>query len=80
AIGARVSVTTGDLRQIEDLQPARGYLGQADPRLHFGIGKAAVVDLVEIRWPDGVIEKFHDVKANQTLQLTHEPQPVATKP
>jgi hypothetical protein len=80
AIGARVSVTTGDLRQIEDLLPTRGYLGQADPRLHFGIGKAAVVDVVEIRWPDGVVEKLHNVKANQTLQLTHEPQPAATKP
>jgi hypothetical protein len=80
AIGARVTVTTGDLRQIEDLLPTRGYLGQADPRLHFGIGKAAVVDLVEIRWPDGVVEKLHDVKANQTLRLTHELQPAVTEP
>jgi hypothetical protein len=80
AIGARVTVTTGDLRQIEDLVPTRGYLGQADPRLHFGIGKAAVVDVVEIRWPDGVVEKLHNVKANQTLRLTHEPQPASTKP
>jgi len=80
AIGARVSVTTGNLRQIEDLQPTRGYLGQADPRLHFGIGRATRVDLVEIRWPDGVVEKFHDVKPNQTLQLIHELQPAATQP
>jgi hypothetical protein len=80
AIGARVTVTTGDLRQIEDLLPTRGYLGQADPRLHFGIGKAAVVDVVEIRWPDGVVEKLHNVKANQTLKLTHEPQPAEAKP
>lgn len=80
AIGARVTVTTGDLRQIEDLLPIRGYLGQADPRLHFGIGKAAVVDVVEIRWPDGVVEELHDVKANQTLKLTHELQPTEAKP
>jgi len=80
AIGARVAVTTGGLRQIEDLMPTRGYLGQADPRLHFGIGKASVVDLVEIRWPDGVVEKFHDVAANQTLKLIHEPRPAEAKP
>jgi hypothetical protein len=80
AIGARVTVTTGDLRQIEDLLPTSGYLGQADPRLHFGIGKAKVVDEVEIRWPDGVVEKRHKVKVNQTLKLTHEPQHSEAKP
>jgi hypothetical protein len=80
ALGARVTVTTGDLRQIEDLLPVRGYLGQADSRLHFGIGKAKLVDAVEIRWPDGVVEKFHNVKANQTLKLTHEPQPTEATP
>ncbi len=75
ALGARVTVTTGDLRQIEDVQPVKGYLGQADPRLHFGLGKAEVVDELEIRWPDGVVEKLHDVKPNQTLKLTHQPRP-----
>jgi hypothetical protein len=74
ALGARVSVTTGKLRQIEDVLPVKGYLGQADPRLHFGVGQAKRIDLVEIRWPDGSVEKLRDVKVNQTLTLTHEPQ------
>jgi hypothetical protein len=71
ALGARVSVTTGGLRQIEDVLPVRGYLGQADPRPHFGVGAAESIDLVEIRWPDGVVEKLRNVKPNQTLKLTH---------
>ncbi len=68
AIGARVTVTTGTLRQVEDLVPVRGYLSQGDSRLHFGLGKAAQAD-VEIRWPDGAVEKFAGVKANQLLKL-----------
>jgi hypothetical protein len=48
--------------------------------LHFGIGKAEVVDGVEIRWPDGVIEKLQNVKANQTLKLVHELQPSGAQP
>ncbi|MGO9095812.1 MAG: CRTAC1 family protein [Bryobacteraceae bacterium] len=80
AIGARVTVTSGALKQIEDLMPTRGYLSQGDPRLHFGLGKAAYADLVEIRWPDGVVEKHEKVKANQFLRLVHEAKATKVKP
>jgi hypothetical protein len=80
AIGARVTVTTGGLRQIEDVQPVRGYLGQGDPRLHFGLGKSAEADSVEIRWPDGTVEKHEKVKANQFLKYVHDARVVKTKP
>ncbi len=72
AIGARVTVTSGALRQIDDVNPVRGYLSQGDPRLYFGLGKAAYADLVEIRWPDGAVERFEKVTANQFLKLVHE--------
>jgi hypothetical protein len=72
AIGARVVVTTGVLRQIEDVNPVRGYLSQGDARLSFGLGKAAAADSVEIRWPDGTVEKHTNVKANQFVKYTHD--------
>lgn len=71
AVGARVTVTANGLRMVEDVNPVRGYLGQNDPRLHFGLGGAQACD-VEIRWPGGVIEKFSNVKANQVLTLRHK--------
>jgi enediyne biosynthesis protein E4 len=69
AIGARITVKVGDLTQIEDLVPVRGYLSQIDPRLHFGLGQNAQADLVEIRWPDGEIQRFENVKANQFFKV-----------
>jgi enediyne biosynthesis protein E4 len=74
AIGARVTVVTGSLKQIDDVNPVRGYLSQGDPRLHFGLGGAQQADLVEIRWPDGLVEKLTNVKANQVLKLEHQAQ------
>ncbi len=71
AVGARVTVTANGLRMMEDVNPVRGYLGQNDPRLHFGLGGAEKCD-VEIRWPDGVVEKIANVKANQVLTLRHK--------
>ncbi|MBL0157677.1 MAG: CRTAC1 family protein [Bryobacterales bacterium] len=70
AIGARVTVTTGAMKQIDDVNPVRGYLSQGDPRLHFGLGGATQAT-VEIRWPDGQIERHENVKANQILKLEH---------
>ncbi len=71
AIGARVTVTTGTLRQIEDVVPVRGYLSQGDGRLHFGLG-ANENAAVEIRWPDGKVEKIENVKASQFIKPVHE--------
>ncbi|MGA2183388.1 MAG: CRTAC1 family protein [Bryobacteraceae bacterium] len=72
AVGTRVTVTTGTLRQIADLVPSHGYLSQSDPRLHFGLGMAQKADLVEVRWPDGATERLENVRANQCLRLLHE--------
>jgi len=69
AIGARVIVTAGSLIQMRDLIPVTGYLSQADPRCHFGLGKSKKADTVEIRWPDRQITKLEDVNSNQIITI-----------
>lgn len=71
AVGARVTVTTGALRRIEDVNPVRGFLSVGDGRLHFGLAKEETAD-VEIRWPDGQVERHERVKANQFVRYLHE--------
>lgn len=72
AIGARVTVTVGSLTQLRDLIPVTGYLSQADPRCHFGLGNATKADTIEIRWPNKQTTKLKDVKANQILNVIQE--------
>jgi hypothetical protein len=69
AVGARVVVTAGSLTQIRDLIPVTGYLSQADPRCHFGLGKSRKADTVEIRWPDKQTTKLKDVNSNQIITI-----------
>jgi len=69
AIGARVTVTVGKLQLIHEVAAVTGYLSQSDPRAHFGLGKAAKADRVEVRWPDGRSTKLENVKANQILDI-----------
>ncbi len=66
-IGARVKVTYGDKYQIIQKKGGSGYLSQNDPRLHFGLGQAEIVDQMEIRWPSGKVQVLENVEAGQIL-------------
>jgi hypothetical protein len=52
AIGATVTVVTGDRRQVRTVRSGGGYLSGSPSTLHVGLGDGAP-DIVEIRWPDG---------------------------
>jgi hypothetical protein len=70
AIGARVRVVTGDHAQIDEVHSGSSVMSQGDLRLHFGIGKAQMADLIEVKWPTtGKSERFTQVKANQILTI-----------
>ena len=69
AIGARVIVTSGKLRQTDEVRSGGSYASQSDFRLHFGLGAATRIDQIEIRWPSGAIEKIHGVEAGQCIQV-----------
>lgn len=77
ALGARVTVTVGAIRMVEEVYGASGYLSQSDCRLHFGLGTAEKADRVEIRWPNGKTKTLEGVPANQTLRVSPDPSPDA---
>jgi hypothetical protein len=54
-------------RQIDEVRSGGGYFSQNDLRVHFGLGKADKVDLLEIRWPSGQVDTLKDIKANQLI-------------
>jgi hypothetical protein len=53
AIGTRVFITLGGRTLIRDVSSGESYLSAHDPRLHFGLGDAKILDRLEVRWPDG---------------------------
>ncbi len=56
AIGAIAFVTTGKVRQRQDVVSGAGYSSQNDMTLHFGLGDSSRIDKLEIKWPDGSLE------------------------
>jgi len=65
AMGARVRVVAGSQAQIREIAGGGSYLSQSDLRAHFGLGKAARAETVEVKWPTGLRQVFHDVEADR---------------
>jgi len=80
-IGARVTIFTGNQKQMDEVRSGGSYQSQNDLRLHFGLGDAAKIDRAEVQWPSGIHETFDNVTANQVAVLEEgkgKPAPVKT--
>ena len=66
-VGARVKVVSGDLVQKDEVRSGDSYISQSDLRLHFGLEKRTKIDLVEVRWPSGVVDKITAAQVNSIV-------------
>ena len=75
AIGAKVFVTAGGRRHLLEVRSGASYQSHNDLRAHAGLGAAAVVERVEIRWPSGLVETANALAADR-LYVAREGQGV----
>jgi len=64
AIGARVTVSAGDLAQFNEIRGGSSYLSQNDLRLHFGLAAHTIIDSVQVDWPSGKQETYKQLPAD----------------
>src|SRR5439155_24040699 len=65
AVGARVWLTTTDGTQMRDVTTGGSYLSASDPRLLFGLGRAARVTKLRVRWPSGATSTRVDLPVDR---------------
>src|SRR5262249_40913992 len=78
-IGARVRVVSGGHSQIDEVMSGSSYYSQNDLRLHFGLGRAAKAEMVEVRWPSGAMEEFQNLAANAVYTIQESKGIVSTR-
>jgi hypothetical protein len=64
-IGARIKLTAGGVTQTEQIRSGGSYLSQSDLRAHFGLGTAAKIDSIEIRWPSGAVDVIKNLESDK---------------
>jgi hypothetical protein len=80
AINARITVEAGGRRQMSEVMSGGSYYSQSSLTQYFGLGKAATVDHLEVRWPNGDIQKWSGLPVNRTISLTEGQQQIAEQP
>ena len=71
-VGARVTVTAGDLVQIDEVHSGRGYQSHYGSRLNFGRGDRDRVDRIEVRWIGGPVDVVENVAVDRLLTITEQ--------
>ncbi len=68
-VGAQVKVVAGDLTMVDEVHSGRGYQSHYGLKLHFGLGKRAKIDRIEVKWIGGKTDVYRNVEVNQELCL-----------
>ena len=70
AVGARVELTAGAIRQTWLAVPHRGYLSQSELAVTFGLGQANVVERLAVYWPDADVWEESNLPAGTSRVIT----------
>jgi hypothetical protein len=73
-IGAKISVTAGDLTLVDEVHSGRGYQSHYGTTPHFGLGPRPRVDRIEVRWLGGGTNMIENVSANKVIEITEGPR------
>jgi len=69
AIGAKVQLTANGVTQTKEVKASNSYASSSDPRPLFGLGNAAKIDEIKIRWNSGKTTLLKEPKIDQILRV-----------
>jgi len=54
---------------VEQAKGGMSYMSASDPRIHFGLGKRSKIELLEITWPSGQVDRLKDVPVDKIIAV-----------
>src|SRR5262249_50202178 len=69
AIGAAVTVESGELRQTKYLQAGSGFLAQHSKEVFFGLGKLEGTVRAKIRWHSGFSQEWNALPVSHRIDI-----------
>ncbi|SNY99369.1 VCBS repeat-containing protein [Flagellimonas pacifica] len=71
-IGARITIHQNNNIQVKENYITRGFQSGVSSILHFGLGEASVIDMVEVTWSNGQNQIMDKIASNQTLIVDYK--------
>jgi hypothetical protein len=72
AVGTRVTITADGRQQTAEVHAGRSYQSHYGTRLHFGLGKASIVDRIEVHWHGQSVQILENISSNQILTIIQQ--------
>ena len=69
AVGTRVTVYTSRMTRIDEVRGGGSYNSTNDTRLHFGLGRDALMSKVKVQWPSGLEQEFRNVAGDEIYEI-----------
>jgi hypothetical protein len=74
-IGAVVKVVTTAGAQWNHMTTSVGYASSSHGPVHFGLGAEYKAEVVEIRWPSGIVQRLRNISADRVLRVKEAASP-----
>jgi hypothetical protein len=69
-IGATINVVTASGRNLYNhATTSIGFMSSSDRRIHFGLGAETKIARVEIKWPNGTLQRIDAPRVDQILKV-----------
>ena len=68
-VGAALKLTAEGVTRVEQAKGGMGYMSASDSRIHFGLGKRAKIEQLEITWPSGHVDHLRDVPVDRIIAV-----------
>ena len=73
-VGARIKVVTKSGAQYNHVFTSAGYASSSAGPVHFGLGANTSAELVEIRWPSGIVQELRNVTGDRIVAVKEPAQ------
>lgn len=68
-LGSTLKLASEGFIQVKQAKGGMSYMSASDPRIHFGLGKRKSIELLQITWPSGHVEKLSKIPINQIITV-----------
>ena len=68
-VGAKVTIASASGRQWNMVRSGSSYASESDRALVFGLAQDASVNSIEVAWPSGTRQTFHNLPVNQFVTI-----------
>lgn len=65
SLGTKIIAYTGNKKMIKEITGSRGYASSSSTRVHFGLANYKKIDSIEIKWINGITNKYYNLGVNQ---------------